>query len=154
MKRDCCKQGLVLVACITWASSSKAAGWRCFPSRYRPIFTVVINEIAPAWHFTGEPGLCSSSSSCPQGPCTYCDGAPAVGSGYTTSVLNLSWLASHTRIHPLFPPHLSHFSPHPCAFEVKCSCAIRLLLPGGEHCHTVVLGIGISSISVTVLRLI
>lgn len=151
MKRNCCKQGLVLVVCITWAS---IAGWRLFPSQCSTVPSyVVINEIAPAWHFTEELGLRSSSSSRPQGLRTY-DGAPVVGSGYTASVVNLSCLAPHTQICPLFPPHLSYFSPRPCAFEVKHRCAIRLLLPVGEHCHTVVLGSGISSISITVLMLI
>jgi len=64
---------------------------------------MVINEIGPAWHFTEELGLCSSSSSCPQGPRPYHGAAPVVGSAYIASVVNLPWLASHSQIHPIFP---------------------------------------------------
>lgn len=69
-------------------------------------------------------------------------------------MVSSSYLASHTQICPLLPPHLLRFPPPPYASEVKHSHAVGLILPVGEHCHTVALGSGISSISITALMLI
>lgn len=146
VKLDCCRQGLVLVVCL---SSSKAAGWSYFPSQRRLCPFLCSNKwrcSCVALHRGASPLLFFIPKAC--------------------VLIMMEHLWWSVVIQPLSVilfcisyPNLSSFSsasitffPHSCAFEVKHSHAIRLL-PVGKHCRFY-WDCGIRSVSITVLMLI